>query len=706
MRDASWYTRNVIAEASSSAAHHGDFLRDLATVMLVAGVVTIVFRLLKQPVVLGYILAGVLVSRHTPYIPLQVHDDKTVTTLSELGMILLMFSLGLHFSLRKLASVGATAFLAASFEIVLMLAVGYSVGRAFGWSPMDSLFLGAILSISSTTIIIKALGDLGMTKQRFAELIFGILIVEDILAIAMIALLSGVVASKTLAVGVVAMTLGKLAIFLVAVMVFGLLLVPPLLRYVNRFKSNEMLLITTLGLCFGVSLLALQLEYSVALGAFLIGAIVAEAREHGRINDLVEPVRDMFSAIFFVAIGMLIEPKLLVEYWLPILVITIVVVLGKVITCGLGTFLAGNDARTSMRVGMGLAQIGEFSFIIAQLGLTLNATSKFLYPIAVTVSAVTTLLTPYLIRASDPMVTGLAKVAPAKWASVVDVYTRWVGGLGAGQKNTVRRLLRRWVMQIVLNLALVTAFFVTAGALARKMKDAFIDLPDWTGGTFGVLWLGAMVVSLPLLVVSVRKLRAVAVVVAEASVTRGKAGDQTDRFRAVISGMIRILGAIAMLMYLLLLSSAVMPPLPVLLVMLCVVVAIAAWRWRSLERFYAKAQSSLKETLTPTPDHDHEPAPAPTLAESLAPVLRGVELATIEIGPEAPARGRLIRELQLRTKSGASAVGIERAGENVINPGPDEELHSGDRLLLLGKPDQLQTARELLLGGGLPSPLP
>jgi CPA2 family monovalent cation:H+ antiporter-2 len=310
------------------------FLQDLALVMIVAGLVTVLCHLLRQPVVLGYIAAGVLIGPHT-HLPILVHDRHTVEMMAELGVILLMFSLGLHFSLRKLVSVGATALVAAALEILLMLLIGYGTGRLFGWDRMDSIFLGAILSISSTTIITKALAELGLMKQRFAELIFGILVVEDILAIAMLAILSGVAKTGSLEVGEVAKTFGGLGIFLTAVMVVGLLAVPPLLRYVNLFRSNEMLLVAALGLCFGVSLLAVKLGYSVALGAFLIGAIVAEARERGKIESLIEPVRDMFSAVFFVAIGMLIEPPLLVTYAVPIAVITAAVVVGKVLTCSI-----------------------------------------------------------------------------------------------------------------------------------------------------------------------------------------------------------------------------------------------------------------------------------------------------------------------------------------------------------------------------------
>ena len=286
--------------------HGVAFLQDLAVVMIVAGLVTIICHRLKQPVVLGYIIAGVIIGPHTPPFPF-IKDEESIQTLAELGVVFLMFSLGLEFSLRKLHKVGFAALIAAALEILLMVWVGYEIGRAFGWKAMDCIFLGAMLSISSTTIIVKALGELGRTKEKFAELIFGILIVEDILAIVMIALLSGIAMTGSLAVGDVFNTTARLAIFLVVSLVLGLLAVPRLLGYVARFKSNEMLLITVLGLCFGVSLLAVKLNYSVALGAFVIGAVIAEAREIHRIENIIEPVRDMFSAVFFVAIGLMID---------------------------------------------------------------------------------------------------------------------------------------------------------------------------------------------------------------------------------------------------------------------------------------------------------------------------------------------------------------------------------------------------------------
>jgi CPA2 family monovalent cation:H+ antiporter-2 len=359
---------------------HGiTLLQDLAVVMIVAGLVTVLFHRLKQPVVLGYIIAGVIIGPHTPPAAL-IHDKGTIDTLAELGVILLMFSLGLEFSLRKLRHVGAPALIAAVLEILLLFWVGYEVGRFFSWPLLDRIFLGAMLSMSSTTIIIKVLSELGKMKEHFSQLIFGILILEDILGIAMIALLSGIAMTGQLSVADVGMTLGKLGLFLAVTLVAGLIFVPRLIGYVARFKSNEMLIVTVLGLCFGVSLLAVKLGYSVALGAFIIGAVIAECREIHRVETLLEPVRDMFSAIFFVAIGLLIQPKMLLEHWQPILVITVAVVVGKVFTCSFGAFVGGNDTRTSLRVGMGLAQIGEFSFIIASLGVTLKVTSGYLYP--------------------------------------------------------------------------------------------------------------------------------------------------------------------------------------------------------------------------------------------------------------------------------------------------------------------------------------
>jgi len=671
--------------------HTVTFLQDLAVVMIVAGLVTVVCHRFKQPVVLGYILAGVILGPHTPPFPF-IHEEETIRTLSDLGVILLMFSLGLEFSLRKLKQVGVSALIAALLEILLMAWVGYEIGRVFGWSLMDSLFLGAILSVSSTTIIVKALAELGKTRERFAQLIFGILIIEDILAIAMIALLSGIAMTGSLHVAEVGTTLGKLAIFLIASLVVGLLAVPRLLTYVTRFKSNEMLLITVLALCFGFSLLAAKLGYSVALGAFLIGAVIAEAREIHRVESLIEPVRDMFSAIFFVAIGLLIDPKMLLAYWLPILVITIAVVLGKVATCSFGAFIGGNDTRTSLRVGMGLAQIGEFSFIIASLGLSLNVTSKFLYPIAVAVSAITTLLTPYLIKSTDRLVSGFDRVAPSTIVNSLQIYTRWVGELGSQRHLSVAtKLTRRWMLQMALNAALIAAVFIVAVFLGQRPPAVLKNLGFSDDTLNAALWLAAILFSLPLFIATFRKLQALGLLVAETRVTSAAAGERTAAIRAVVAQVIPIAGTVALGLFVLVLSSTLLPTFKVLIVLLAIVAFVTWLLWRYFIKVYSKAQFALQETLAQQPAPRLEPAAAP-----LPSLLREADLEVVTLSAQSPSAGQLIHELQLRTRTGASIVGIERNGASIVNPGPDEELHSGDRVLLLGNRAQLDAARTAL----------
>lgn len=586
--------------------HAISFIQDLAVIMLVAGVVTILFHRLKQPVVLGYIVAGFIIGPHTPPFGL-IHDEDTIKTLAELGVIFLMFCLGLEFSLRKLFKVGATAFIAAFLEIVLMIWIGYEIGRWFDWSTMDSLFLGAILAISSTTIIVKALNDLKMKDQRFAQLIFGVLIVEDILGIGIIALLSSIAVSGTVSSGEVFSTVGKLSLFMIVALVIGILLVPRLLAYVAKFESNEMLLITVLGLCFGFCLLVVKLEYSMVLGAFLIGAIMAESRQLIKIERLIEPVRDMFSAIFFVAIGLMIDPHILLQYAWPIAVITVAVVLGKMLSCGLGAFIAGNDGRTSLRVGMGLSQIGEFSFIIAALGMTLQVTSDFLYPVAVAVSAITTLLTPYLIRGADPLSLKIAAVMPKRMSRVFGMYGEWLRSIQPqGEGAMLASMIRKIILQVGVNLALVIAIFFAGSFFAGRIGgylEGWISDQSWQKA---LIWGGALLLSLPFLIAAYRKLKALSMLLAEMSVKPEMAGRHTQRVRRVIAELIPILSLLVIFLLLAALSASILPTNKLLVLIAVVTAAVAAVLWRWFIRVHTRMQVALLETLDnhkDTPEH-------------------------------------------------------------------------------------------------------
>lgn len=586
--------------------HALQFIQDLATVMLVAGLTTVIFQRLRQPVVLGYIIAGVVIGPYTLPV-IFIHDENTIRTLAELGMILLMFALGLEFSLRKLRKVGATALVAAAAEIALMVWLGYEIGRLFGWRAMDSLFLGAMLSISSTTIIMKALEEQNLKRERFAQLMFGILIVEDVLAVVLMAILSGIANTGDLEPGQALGAIGKLTLFLVVSLVVGLLLVPRVVDYIARVSRNDVLLVAVLGICFGFCLLASEMGYSVALGAFMVGALVAESRSVARIERIVMPVRDMFSALFFVAIGMLIDPSLLLKYALPIGVLTVVVVLGKVITCSFGAFVGGNGGRTSLRVGMGLAQIGEFSFVIASLGLTLKVTSDFLYPVAVAVSALTTFLTPYLIRLSEPLAGLLARSAPRRVMAVMSTYTGWVNGVGSpgGQRAMVMKMVRRLVWHVVINTLLVVSVFIAMAFFYRRgfLREWLAD-PDTRRS---VMWSLAALVSLPMIVAAYRKAEALGMLLAELGVPQHVGGSRNVAVRTTLARLVPLGVMLAQGVLVAVLASTILPPREVALVIV-VIAALLTWLfWRLLVQVHARLQAAIRDTLEkpPPPTDDH-----------------------------------------------------------------------------------------------------
>lgn len=671
--------------------HAVSFLQDLAVVMIVAAVVTVLFRYLKQPVILGYIIAGLIIGPHTPPYAF-IHDEATISTISELGVILLMFSLGLEFSISKLKSVGTSALIAAVTENLLLFWLGYEIGHFFGWSVMDRVFMGAMLSMSSTTVIIKVLADLGLMKERFAQICFGILILEDIFGIAMIVLLSGIAMTGTFTIVEVGLTLGKLALFIVAALVAGLIFVPKLISVVSRFRSNETLVVTVLGLCFGVSLLALKLGYSVALGAFVIGAVIAETREIHRIEKLIEPVRDMFSAVFFVSIGLLINPIMIVEYWKPIVVITAAVVIGKVLTGFFGTFAGGNDGRTSLKVGMSLAQIGEFSFIIASLGLSLKVTSEFLYPVAVAVSAITTFFTPYLIKSADRTTDFFHLKTPQPLVRTLGLYTAWAGRLGAEHPDSqYRRLMWRFRRQIALDAALIAVVFLFAAYIGANPPGWLVGLGIGEVWLNAALWLAAAIFSLPMFIASARNLHAAGMLFADHRVSERDAGNATQAIRAVVAAVVPALGSVTLGVFVLLLSSTILPPLNVLLVLLVIIVFLAWRMWRTFVKVYASAQIAIADTLSAKPEKEGEDA-----GTSRHSMLEEADVLTIAVNSDSVAAGRLIREFELRARTGASIVCIERGGIRTLNPGPDEEILEGDKLLLLGSGEQLLSAREYL----------
>jgi CPA2 family monovalent cation:H+ antiporter-2 len=674
--------------------HSLTFLQDLAIVMIVAGFVTVLCHRFKQPVVLGYIVAGVIIGPHTPPYAL-IKDDAAIQTLSELGMIFLMFSLGLEFSLRKLRQVGATALTAATLEIALMIFVGYRIGRAFNWSFMDSLFLGSIICISSTTIIMKALDDLGLRRQRWAELVFGILIVEDILGIVLIAMLSGIAKTGALQGWDAMLTVGQLAVFLVVSLVLGLIVVPRLVNFIARFDSSEVLLVTVLALCFGFTLLTVRLGFSMALGAFLIGAILAESEQIAKIQRLMAPVRDMFSAVFFVSVGLLINPALLTQYAVPIAVITVAVVFGQVTFTSLGAYASGQEIRTSVRVGMAMAQIGEFSFIIAALGQSLKVTSGFLYPIAVSVSAVTTLITPYLIRASDPFTGFVERTIPPTLLSYLNLYHRWLGAFTQERRNSqVRRILRRIAGQLTIFLGLIAGAILAAVILSRMFFRFWPASRSYEGVVHSALWLTAMLSAMPVYIATTRKLRALGMILAELGISDTLGGERKAEVRAVVANAIFVFGLLCLGGFTLALSYAVLPPKNALFILILVAGFLVYLLRGPFNKIYFQGKAALAETFSKPLPEAHAPEPA----REIRHLLRDARLENLTIAAGMPAAGKTLRDLDLKRQTGALVVGIERKGSQIINPEGVESLYPGDQLLLLGSRGQTDAALKALAG--------
>ncbi|RYG48551.1 MAG: cation:proton antiporter, partial [Chitinophagaceae bacterium] len=426
--------------------HLPPLIVDLGLILGAAAIITILFKWLKQPLVLGYLIAGFLVGPHFTLFP-TVADAANITVWAEIGVIFLLFSLGLEFSFKKLLKVGTPASVTALVEVIFMLMIGYVAGSLMGWSKMDSIFLGGVLSISSTTIIIRAFEELNVKGHKFASLVFGILIVEDLVAILLLVLLSTLAVSTQFAGTEMLMSVAKLVFFLVLWFISGIFFLPTFLRKTKKFMNDEMLLITSLALCMLMVWLATKVGFSPALGAFIMGSILAETVYAEKIEHLVKSVKDLFGAVFFVSVGMLFDPEMLAKYAVPVLVITVVTVIGKTFSTTAGALISGQPLKSSVQAGMSLSQIGEFSFIIATLGLTLKVTSDFLYPIAVAVSAITTFTTPYMIKMSEPLYEWLQKRLPNSWTMAIHRYssraqtisssTDWQVYVRSGMVNTV-----------------------------------------------------------------------------------------------------------------------------------------------------------------------------------------------------------------------------------------------------------------------------
>ncbi len=679
------------------------FLLALTIVLGVAAVTTVLFQRLRQPVVLGYILAGLIVGPHVP-IPL-VADRNTVQTLSELGVILLMFALGLEFSLRRLARVGPTAGVTAVVQSSIMVWLGIIAARAFGWTVLESVFAGAIVAMSSTTIIAKAFDDLRV-RGPLRDLVVGVLLVEDLFAILFMAVLTAVATGAGVSPGELGRTLGRLGMFLALLLGGGMLLVPRAIRYVRRRGNPETLLVASLGLCFGFASLAHASGYSVALGAFIAGSLVAESGEAPAVEEIVRPVRDLFAAIFFVSVGILIDPSLVARHWVAIVAFIGLVVLGKSTAVALGAFLTGHGVRLSVQTGMSLAQIGEFSFILAALGTSLGATRDFLYPVAVAVSAVTTLTTPWLIAGSPAAAAWIDRKLPARLQTVVSLYGSWVEQLGRSPaRHTLGGQVRRIVRAVLVDAVAVTAIAIGASVGApsavRRIAEALrleTSLARWVA--FAV----AALLAAPFLLGLVLNGRRLGLALASAALPEG-AADRPDLAAAPRKALLAIVQLGATLFVLLPVVAVTQPFLPsvpgaALLAAVIAVLGIGFWRSAAELQGHVRAGAQvIVESLAKQAAPDDR-APAQTGHDALASIrsmFPGIgEPTAVRLREDSPAVGQSLSALGVRGRTGATVLAISRPGGSVMVPGANETLRPGDILVLAGTHEAVDSARELL----------
>lgn len=650
---------SLVAETTH---HLQPLITDLGLILMTAGVAVLLFKKIKQPLVLGYLIAGFLAGSNFDFFP-SITDHKSVEVWAEIGVIFLLFSLGLEFSFKKLMKVGGTASITAITQIICMVFIGFSVGHWMGWNTMDSIFLGATLSISSTTIILRAFDELGVKGKKFAGIVFGALIVEDIVAIIMMVLLSTIAVSQQFSGVELIQSVLKLVFFLTLWFIGGIFFVPTLLKKAKNLLTDEMMLIISIALCLLMVMLAANVGFSPALGAFIMGSIIAETTQAEKIEHLIKPVKDLFGAVFFVSVGMLINIDTLVEYALPVVIITLVTIFGKAFSSTLGALLSGQPLKQSVQTGMSLAQIGEFSFIIATLGMTLGVISEFLYPIVVAVSAITTFTTPFLIKFSTDFSDKLEKTLPVKWVKAIDKYSTNTEAIKSVSDWQI--VLRSNMTQIIIHSVIIVAVIL--------LSSEYI-LPLVESSQFG----NAIAALITLIVLSpffwALSLRRVAVKQVQVLMKERK-------YRGPII-MIVLLRMLLTLFYLGFMLNTFFSP-EIALIALVIAVAVYFIFPKKLNGQYHKIENHFISNL-----NAREIVKAGRSRNDLTPW--DGHMTTFEIAKESNIAGKTLAELELREKLGINIAFIRR-GEVMINiPGRNERLFPGDEVCVIGTDNQVQ----------------
>ncbi len=664
-------------------SEEANLLKDLALILISAGVFTIISKALKQPLILGYILAGFLVGPHMGLFP-TVTSTAEVSEWSEIGIIFLLFALGLEFSFKKLLKVGSSALITAMTQCVGMFILGFMVGEAIGWSNMESIFLGGMLSMSSTTIIIKAYDDLGLKERPFAPLVFGALVFEDLIAVVLMVLLSTLAVSNKFAGGEMFMGLVKLVFFLILWFLVGIYLIPTLLKKAQKYLNDEILLLVSIGLCFVMVTLATLAGFSAALGAFVMGSILAETLESEHIMHLVKGIKDMFGAIFFVSVGMMVNPNVIAEYWGTILVLTITVMVGILFFSTSGAVLAGQGLDNAVHAGFSLAQLGEFSFIIAGLGVSLGVMRDFIYPVIITVSVITTFTTPYMIKAGTPAYHFLLKKLPSQFVEKINSFSTQDRDNTAAEQNEWKRLLK----ELALRMLLYGVVLIALNLGSHLFLDKFLNnrLDSLTPFVRNII---SVVVTIVLMSPFLVGFALSGDQISKSSIKLIK--EKRSNLWPVISlALLRILIAMGFVISVIA-SHFNLAFWTILLIFISGVVFFFVGR-RSISKFTI-VEDRFMANLNEKEQHQRKMAPV-TSSVSDKMSRYNVKTDMLTISPDSLYAGKPLMELPFRHKSGVNIVKIVRGSRTIMIPTGSEMVFPYDKLLAVGTKEQLAEFRK------------
>ncbi|MBD9300589.1 MAG: sodium:proton antiporter [Prevotella sp.] len=652
-------------------------VKDLALILMVAGIVTIIFKKLKQPLVLGYIVAGFLVSPHMPY-TMSVIDESDIKTWADIGVIFTLFSLGLDFSFKKIVKMGASPIIATVVIVFSMMMLGISVGHGFGWSKMDCIFLGGMLAMSSTTIIYKAFDDMGLRQQKFAGMVMSVLILEDILAIVMMVMLSAIAGGSNPDGEQMLGSIVKIGFFLVLWFIVGIFAIPWFLRSVRKLVNNETLLIVALGLCCGMAVLSTKVGFSSAFGAFVMGSILAETVEAEKIIKLVEPVKNLFGAIFFVSVGMLVDPKILVEYALPILALVCTILVGQAILGTLGFMLGGESLKSAMRCGFSMSQIGEFSFIIASLGLSLGVISNFLYPVVVAVSVITTFLTPYMIRLATPTYLVMEKHLPDKLINVLNHFA--MSHPSTTQQSKWKSLLKQMTINTVaysiLSAAVITLMFTFVLPFMRSL------FPGWR-----LHWYANAITGLLTIIIIAPFLRAIVMKKNHSNEwKRLWVESSINRIPLLFTIFVRFVIALGFIFYICNYLTRFTNALMIIIGVVVVSLMIAS-RWtkkRSIKMERVFIHNLRSRDIMAQVNGEKKPLYEGHLLD------RDIHISEFEVPVDSTWGGKSLQQLHLRQRFGIDMSSIMRGSQRLNIPNGETIIFPGDKLQVIGNDEQLQ----------------